>query len=472
MNPRRTTHALALLCLLLPMAALAAMPHMAAQVPARGDVFLETSVDDLSPYVQQSVGVSVRLHYATPLLSGELSQDAPEGASLQRVGEDVQSSRQVGERRYHVVERRYLLVPERSGELRLPPARFRGRSSGNFFNDLFGTERSVSAHSQGAVLQVRAQPPAAPQPWLPLHGLELRYRSAPSRARVGEAVEIVVEAQAQGATGAQFPDIPAPSVPGAQVFAERAQASERFVDGRPHVSVVRRFSVVPLRPGALDVPGVAMEWWDVVAGRARQARLPDLELEAEPADAGASAVIHGPDAGHPATAPAAAGDAIGAIDSPASVSRWWRALALVLAVLWFATLAWAVWLRWRRSGPDPRAARTAAPGARAAVPARPVATDLRRVLDTGSFDEAVRTLERMAVPPASGLDQVIVRLSDPRQRAALEDMRRALWAGAGDPATARAELRTAFRQGPAWASAGSQPAPPLAPLYPPRRPGH
>ena len=51
---------------------------------ARGEVFLESRVDVPSPYVQQSVGLTVRLYYATPLLSGELTQDAPDGASLQR----------------------------------------------------------------------------------------------------------------------------------------------------------------------------------------------------------------------------------------------------------------------------------------------------------------------------------------------------------------------------------------------------
>ena len=41
-----------------------------APVPS-GDVFVESRVDEASPYVQQSVGLTVRLYYATPLLSGD-----------------------------------------------------------------------------------------------------------------------------------------------------------------------------------------------------------------------------------------------------------------------------------------------------------------------------------------------------------------------------------------------------------------
>ncbi len=43
-----------------------------AAMPGNAAVFMETEVDDPTPYVQQSVGVVVRLYYASQLVSGEL----------------------------------------------------------------------------------------------------------------------------------------------------------------------------------------------------------------------------------------------------------------------------------------------------------------------------------------------------------------------------------------------------------------
>ena len=169
-------------------AASAAAASAPASAPAkRGEVFVETRVDDPAPYVQQSVGLTLRLYYATSLLSGELTQDAPDGASLQRIGDDVQGSREIDGRRYRVLERRYLLVAERSGPLELPPARFSGQGTGGFFDDLFGSGRRISVQADPLTLQVRAQPDGAPQPWLPLRSLALRYVAAPDQARAGEA---------------------------------------------------------------------------------------------------------------------------------------------------------------------------------------------------------------------------------------------------------------------------------------------
>lgn len=430
--------------------------HASAPVP-RGDVFLESRVDDPAPYVQQSLGLTVRLYYATPLLSGELAQDAPDGASLQRIGDDVQSSREIGGRRYHVVERRYLLVPERSGPLALPPARFRGQGAGGFFDDFFGTDRNLSAQGAAQTLQVRPQPDGAPQPWLPLRDLKLEYGARPERARAGEAVEIVVEAVAQGATAAQFPEIPAPQVEGAQVFADRAETTERFVDGGPQLTVVRRFSVVPLRPGPLRVPGTRLAWWDVAAASAQVASLPDLSLEVAPGVAGASPAA--PAAPTPASPTASPATIALPADGTLPRSPWFR-VAVAFALLWLATLAWLLW-RKRDSG------RPVVAAGERDRPALPSTADLRRLLDAGSFDEVVGLLQRMAVPAAADLDGVIARLDDPSQRDALDAMRRALWAGQGEPSAARAALRAAFRDGPRWRAPVVVDPAPLPPLYPP-----
>src|SRR3546814_7412236 len=55
--------------------------------------FIEAQIDDEDPYVQQSVGYTLRLYYDTPLVSGQLDQATPDGASLQRVGSDLQYTR-------------------------------------------------------------------------------------------------------------------------------------------------------------------------------------------------------------------------------------------------------------------------------------------------------------------------------------------------------------------------------------------
>ena len=66
-----------------------------ASAAANGLAFVETEIDDASPYVQQSVGVTVRLYYAMPLVSGQLVLDPPRGGPL---GRGTRHARRVGRR--------------------------------------------------------------------------------------------------------------------------------------------------------------------------------------------------------------------------------------------------------------------------------------------------------------------------------------------------------------------------------------
>lgn len=439
-----------------------------APVPGNAKAFVEVEVDDETPYVQQSVGVVVRLYYASQLLSGELGMDTPEGTSLQRVGEDRTVVREVNGRRYNVVERRYLLIPERSGPLLLRGARFSGRSAGGFFDDLFGGDGRLRANAPDRTLQVRAQPDAAPQPWLPLHDLRLRYTAAPTRGRAGEAVTVVVEAVAEGATRAQFPELPPLDAgPGAQVFAEPPQYDETFAGGTPRLTLTRRYSVVPRQPGTLVIPGPRMPWWDVSAGQERSAVLPDLTVAVAPGAPGSapapvaldttSALPGGAAPAGDARVPGAAAAAAAAAARP-----WgWIAAAGGFAVLWLVTLAWA-WRRWRapqRSAPAPAGA--------AASAQRPSRAELRRALEQQGLDEIVAVLAAMG-GISGGLDAVLAHLSDPAQRQALRDLQAARWSrSGGDAAQARQAVRRAFHDGPHWQAVPTPPDTSLPPLYPP-----
>jgi hypothetical protein len=443
---------------------LALVVGASAPASARGNAtaFLETEVDDANPYVQQSVGVTLRLFYAVPLTSGQLDLGTPEGASLQRVGDDVQSSRELNGRRYNVVERRFLMVPERSGKLVIPGARFAGRGAGGWMDDLLGgNSREMRANGAARTLDVRAQPANAPQPWLPLRDLRMRYVGAPQSLRAGEAATLVVEVIAQGAVQAQMPELPMPSVAGAQVFAEPPQYDETFNAGSPQVKLTRRYSLVPNGAGKLAVPGLKMAWWDVRTGAAKTASLPDLTLQVAPGTGGfAGSTL-------PATADVTAAEdnslpSTG--DRMRPSNRVWAWLAVAFAGLWLITLIWAL-LRRRDAAPVARRSlvRTEE-GSAEALPTQTL-VDLKRTLESGDLEEVGDVLRGMSTPPSADLDALIAKLESSAQRDAVEQLRRARWAD-GDGVAARAALREAFRNGPVWRATSKPVKEVLPPLYP------
>ena len=436
-----------------------------ARVPARAgdDVFIESEADDQDPYVQQAVGWTVRLYSAVPLISGQIDQPVPDGASLQRVGQDAQYTRSIAGRRYTIVERRFQLIPERSGTLSIPGARFEGRGTGGFFDDFFGGRgATLDAEAAPRFLQVRRAPDNAPQAWLPLHGLELRYRTTPQSLQAGAAATLEIQATADGATAAQMPELVLPHIDGVQVFPEPAQSDESFDQGRPRVTVTRRFSLVPAQAGPARLEGLTLGWWDVRAGAARTATLPPLTWTVAPGRAGA-------DPANGTTADADATRRPDAVRNDAAVINGgampWAVIALAFAALWLVTLLWALH---RRAAPAHGATQAAGPP-RAGAP-RMSRVELKRALDAGDLGSVVDTLRAMADPPAADVDMLLQRLDDPAQRDAVDAIERARWAG-GDGVQARAAARSAFASGPRWRSADvARPEEPLPPLYPTQSP--
>lgn len=436
-----------------------------AQVARDGaPAFIEAELDVQAPYVQQSVGYVLRLFYATPLVSGSLEQPAPEGASLQRIGNDVQYSRDIDGRRYNVVERRFQLVPERSGTLTIPGARFEGRGvGGGMFDNVFNRgPRELAANGPPSVVDVQAMPAGAPQPWLPLYGVQARWLEAPTQGRAGEASTFVLEAEFDGAVGTQLPDFALPPVAGAQVFAEPPQYDERFEDGRAHVRLTRRYAVVPRATGTLQVAGPRIDWWDVRAGAARSSAPPPVSLAVAAGDAATAAADVSPAAGalsSPSTSPESGGSA-----SP------WPALAAMFAALWLATAAWA-WRLQRRVG-TALPARASTTTSSATVSGRDESAQAHRrlmhVLQTGTPAEVETALRHLYTPPAPSLDDLVATLDAVAQREAVGQWQRARWQD-GDLTAARQALRDAFRsRPPRRTSAPSAGEGTLPPLYPPR----
>lgn len=426
---------------------LVVLPPAAAPAGASAGAFVETRVDTRQPYVQQAVGVVVRLHYSVPLLSGQLDQDAPADASLQRVGEDLTYQRELAGRRYNVVERRYLLIPERSGPLLLPGARFHGQAVGGFLDDLFGNgRRPVSAAAPAQRLLVLAVPADAPQPWLPLRDLRLRYLQAPTAARVGDATMLELELVADGASAAQLPAPALPDAAGAQLFAEPVQADEDVRDGRPRTVLRRRIAVVPQAPGQLVLQAPRIAWWDAVHGVARTATLPPLVLQVAPGRGAAGAPADAPESLPAAAEGARSGRMRGLWRHPGAV--WWLIALALLAVL-------GGWV-WRRRAPRATPA-----------PAAPAIPTLAQALATGDLADIAAALARASALPQGDLDAIAARLGDAAQRAAVQALQAARW-GTGDPAQALRLLRTAFARGPRWRPPPCVPHSVLPPLYPER----
>lgn len=425
------------------------------------ELYIETVLGSEQPYVQQVVPYTVKLYYTLGRLQGDVEVPPPANASLKQVGQDQNYSQEVAGQRYNVFQRNYLLVPERSGPLELPGARFRGRAPTPGADPFFDRGRSVSTRAPARTLTVRPQPDGAALPWLPASALQLvRADLSGVQAVAGEPLVVELSLSGEGLTQAQLPELNLPPIPGAQVFPEPAQSVEDLLAQPPRASVKRRFAIVPDQPGALTLPAVRISWWNTQTDQAAVAELPALTLDVI---AGSRTL--------PATTPdiapsaaAAADTAAGAADRPREPSAvlWpWQLATALLALALLGSLSWGLSFRAPRRTPDPGHAATRSDGRQQEADAR-----LRAALAQGDLAHIAATLSALR-PPGSAWREC-------DQQSAWEALQRLRWSpdrGSTDPAHLLAQLRGAFARGARWDA--RQPAQrhardvDLPPLYPP-----
>lgn len=450
----------------------------AAAPPAQagGDLFFEVDAQPKNPYVQQQVRYTVKLYYAIDLTGGNIGEPKADGLAAKHLGQDKQYVASVGGRRYQVVEQHYALTPERSGTINIAPLAFRGttldmRDPSSFFS----RGREVTARSEGVTLDVRAQPSSWPagQAWLPAASLLLQDQSdLPAEIHVGDAVTRTIRMQAQGAGYEQLPELQMSAPDGADIYPDKSDTRTRDDGDWQYGERVRKFAIVPNRPGTLTVPGVRVDWWNTQADRLETAELPPRTIRVLPAVGGAAttpppnASVATPATPTPPSTPKAdAGNPYTPllVDSQA---RFWRLAALLFLACWLATMSgwWLQWRRWPKGGTAQAAANAGGASTHRAA--------FLRACSLGEFAAAERALVAWARAERSevrNLGELARQLVDERQRDALARLQRARYAGEASDGLG-SQLDAAFKRGIAWPprAAKSAASDPLPALYPER----
>ncbi len=136
-------------------------------------VFFETSYTPKQVYVQSQVVVTRRLFYVNGAqLYGDMPT-APEvpGAMVKLLGESEHSTAARDGRQYGMIEQRFAIFPERSGDLTIPPATVTGSVR------LPDTGRRIGVDVSSDTLKITVLPIPAEYPrdapWLPANDVEL-----------------------------------------------------------------------------------------------------------------------------------------------------------------------------------------------------------------------------------------------------------------------------------------------------------
>lgn len=267
--------------------------------PAR-DYYLTTEVDNASGYVNQQILYTLKLFLSTDIERGSLTPPELKKGIVRQLGEDERSVDLVNGRRYQIIERKYAIIPQRSGELTIRGPVFTGEVLAPDTNQRFGFfNRTQTINRLGADISVnvKAKPEDVSGDWLPSERVEL-HEEWPQNSEfvVGEPITRTLTLTATGVVEEQLPELDVRYPPGFKTYPDQSRSATVDRDNQLIAQRVESMAVIPTSPGKIVLPEVTVPWFNLKTQEIAYATIPARSIMVAPAS-------NSPRANNPTVAP-------------------------------------------------------------------------------------------------------------------------------------------------------------------------
>lgn len=415
-------------------------------------VFIDASLDQETAYVQAQVVLTLRIYHSVSLYDdSSLTALQMPDARVEQLGEPRTYEKDINGVRHGVIELRYAIFPQRSGELSIPAQTFSAtlveRNTRNPYQP-FGARpgKLTRVKSPDIPLTVKPKPADYPAdaPWLPARALTLNesWNPEPGALKAGDSVTRSLLVKVDGLASSQLPPLPATEIPGLRRYPDQpqltSQVSERGVTG----SREERIALVPTQAGEMAVPALDLVWWNTVEDRLEHARLPGRSLSV---------------AGNPSLEPEAPLAPAPLAEAAPARPLWpWQLATLLLALT--TLLGFGLWWHARRQPAIP-------PSVQSGPSPRTLLDDLRRTCQANDPQATRQALDAWARQQPETLAAMAARFAPLSE--SLDGLNGALYSEAGQHWQGEALFKAIRALPPAETEGDGTPdTGPLPPLYP------
>ncbi len=314
--------------------------------PPPAPAWLEAELESTEVYAGVPVRLTLRVHYRIALGKGaRLREPTTQHARLLRAGKIRYGHSSRDGYDYQVLEQDYLLIPERTGLLQIPPARFSAQiaDAGGKQSPSDGQEAQLELDSPTLELEVLT-PPSKDHPWLPAADLQLTesWENLNPTLRAGDTLTRTLRLTATQVGASQLPSVEFSDGEGWRTFARPPLHKESVSDGLLTSESEQSFQVLVTRPGALTLPPLRVRWWNIATERWEEASLPAKELTVTPftATSAVSAPNPAPSSSAPPTPEPKPRESSIVSDVTSQWLGWfWALIALICALGWTQCLS-------------------------------------------------------------------------------------------------------------------------------------
>jgi hypothetical protein len=251
---------------------------------SKRDIFVRASLDKSNPYVQEQVVLSLKIYDRVGMVAGSIQKPTGADILVEHNNTKKEYSEKVNGKVYKVIEQKFAVFPQKSGELFIDPikviAKIRNKRLGTGFFATFLTN-AKTLYSKGLALNVKPVPQSYSDYWLPAKqfyisdNLENKVIISPDDPLVRE-----ITISSKGLSPVQIPALDFENND-VHYYLEDTDVAKSF-DAKGSILVDKTFKylLTPKDAGQskIQLKEISIPWFDIYSNDLRKAEIPSKTL--------------------------------------------------------------------------------------------------------------------------------------------------------------------------------------------------
>lgn len=253
---------------------LVATPKSITSVDGKDILKTQISLEVPTAYIQQQVILTLRIYAneqkvvkATNLIVPTLPD-----FSIKQL-KDTQYSKNINGVAYTVIERRYSLSAQKSGDIKISPFTI----SALVINDHNQTQSQTVASNELS-LKVKPKPTNYPinAAWLPAKNVSLteHWNKNIDKVLQGDTLTRSVNISITGLTSQQISPLPNPTIVGIRSYPDQPKLADDWQQNTPNGNREEQQVLIPIQTGEITIPEMKIAWWNIDKDQLEFATLP------------------------------------------------------------------------------------------------------------------------------------------------------------------------------------------------------
>jgi hypothetical protein len=252
------------------------------------DLFLDVEVTPVSPYLQSQVIYTLRLYRNSETVNiaqAQLAEPELADAVIAKMDEDHNYTANVKGVNYSIIERKYVIFPQKSGKMTIKPLVLTAEIVSNSrpsFNGFFKATQTKRVVSKEITLDVKPAPASfTGTHWLSAEQLDIKQEWSGDfeQMKVGEPLTRTLSLQAKGATVSSLPELNAiktdehlKTYPDQPVLKE-----QKSTDGLLALRE-EKIALIPSKMGSYTLPAIKIPWFNTKTNKTEIATIPETTI--------------------------------------------------------------------------------------------------------------------------------------------------------------------------------------------------